>query len=242
LTPSGYTDTVKRGGEKGANGLLLDLNGSLVICQQGDRKIARMNSPLTDPKPVFIPIAKAYHGKRLNSPNDAVYNKNGELYFTDPPYGFEGQDDDPKKELKFNGVYKVKKNGEVVLLIDSLSRPNGIAFMPGYKQLIVSNSDPKKANWYIYDVVGDSLKNARIFYGIGAITKQMKGVPDGLKIDKNGNVFATGPNGAWIFNNKGKLLGRITVPEYTSNIALSADEKTMYITSDMYVLRIKMRD
>ncbi|HTH83501.1 MAG TPA: SMP-30/gluconolactonase/LRE family protein [Mucilaginibacter sp.] len=242
LTPSGYTDTVKRDGEKGANGLLLDNNGNLVICQQGDRQIARMNSSLTDPKPQFIPLAKVYQGKRLNSPNDAAYNHDGELFFTDPPYGFEGQDDDPKKEQHCNGVYKVKKNGDVILLIDTLTRPNGIAFMPGDKQLIVSNSDPKKAYWYIYDVVGDSLKNARVFYSIGAITKKMKGVPDGLKIDKHGNVFATGPNGVWIFNSKGKLLGNIKVPEFTSNIALSADEKTMYITADMYVLRVKMRD
>jgi gluconolactonase len=243
LTPSGYSDTVKRGGEMGSNGLLLDKDGSLVLCQHGNRQLARMDAPLDKPAAKYIPLAKSYKGKKFNSPNDAVYNSNGELFFTDPPYGLEKQTDDPKKEIPFQGVYKVKTTGEVVLITDSLTRPNGIAFLPGEKTLIVANSDPAKPNWYAFDVGdNDVFTNARIFYSAAGSDKSLNGLPDGLKIDKNGNVFATGPGGIWIFNSAGKLLGKLKLPDASSNCAFSPDEKTLYITNDMYVLRLKMRD
>ena len=207
LTPSGYTDSMKRGGEMGSNGLVLDPGGRLVLCQHGNRQMARMNAPVNDPKPSFTTIANNYKGKKFNSPNDAVYNSSGELFFTDPPYGLEKRMDDPKKEIPFQGVYKVKKNGEVIVLVDSLTRPNGIAFMPGEKTLIVSNSDPEKPIWYAFDVKGNALTNARVFYKDADYDSTQKGLPDGLKIDKNGNVFAAGPGGVWIFNKKGKAVG-----------------------------------
>ncbi|TMI82045.1 MAG: SMP-30/gluconolactonase/LRE family protein, partial [Bacteroidetes bacterium] len=125
LTPSGYTDSMKRGGEMGSNGLLLDPSGNLVLCQHGNRQVARMDAGLRDPRPKFISIANNYQGKKFNSPNDAVYNSDGELFFTDPPYGLEKQLQDPKKEISFQGVYKVEKDGKIILLIDSLTRPNG---------------------------------------------------------------------------------------------------------------------
>lgn len=242
LKPSGYTSSVPRGGEIGSNGLTLDKEGRLVLCQDGDRRMSRMNAPLTDPQPKFIPIAENYKGSRFSSPNDATYNSEGELFFTDPPYGLPARsDNDPEKETPWNGVYKVKKNGEVILLIDSLARPNGIAFFPGEKKLLVSNSDPEKPNWYIFDVEGDKLVNGRIFYH--AISEPgMKGLPDGFKIDNQGNVFASGPGGIHIFNRDGKFLGRLRVEEATSNCSLSADQKTLYITNDMQVLRFKMRN
>lgn len=210
LTPSGYTDTIKSGGETGSNGLLLDPNGNLVLCQHGNRQMARMDAPLNQPEAKFITLADKYQGKRLSSPNDAVYNSAGELFFTDPPYGLETQsDDDPKKELPYNGVYKVKTNGEVILLVDSIPRPNGIAFLPGEQQLIIASSDGTNPNWFIYDVNGDSLTNGRLFYNNIAAAKGEPGSPDGLKVDKNGNVFATGPGGIWIFNKEGKVLGKL---------------------------------
>ncbi len=245
LTPSGYTDSIKRDGEMGSNGLTTDNEGNLVLCQHGNRQMARMDAPLDKPEAKFISLANSYNGKKFSSPNDAVYNSKGELFFTDPPYGLETQgDDDPKKELPFNGVYKVKKNGEVILLVDSITRPNGLAFLPGEKKLIIANSDPAKPYWYIYDVgQNDSLQNGKIFYDASAaMGKGVKGLPDGFKIDKNGNVFATGPGGVWIFNSEGKLLGKIKFTESTSNCALSPDEKTLYVTNDMNVLRIKLRD
>ena len=245
LTPSGYTDTVKRGGEMGSNGLTTDNEGNLVLCQHGNRQMGRMDAPLDKPAAVFTSIAATYNGKKFSSPNDAVYNSNGELFFTDPPYGLETHgDDDPKKEIPFNGVYKVKKDGKVVLLLDSITRPNGLAFFPGEKKLLIANSDPAKPYWYLYDVgENDSLQNGKIFFDASAaMGKGVHGLPDGLKIDTKGNVFATGPGGVWIFNSEAKLLGKIKLDGPASNCALSPNEKTLYITNDMKLLRVKLRD
>ena len=244
LKPSGYTGTTPSVcKEPGSNGLTLDKNGNLVLCQHGDRQMGKMDAPLDKPEAKFISLANNYKGKRFSSPNDAVFNSAGELFFTDPPYGLQTQDDtDPKKEIPFNGVYKVKTNGEVILLVDSITRPNGIAFLPGEKKLIVACSDPGKPNWYIFDVQGDSLVNGRIFYSaVNEHAQKVNGLPDGFKVDKNGNVFATGPGGVYIFNSEGKKLGMIKFEESTSNCALSQDEKTLYVTNDMYVVRVKLR-
>lgn len=244
LKPSGYTGaepSVCK--EPGSNGLTFDKSGNLVLCQHGDRQMARMDAPLDKPEAKFISLANNYNGKRFSSPNDAVYNSAGELFFTDPPYGLQTQDDsDSKKEIPFNGVYKVKANGEVILLVDSITRPNGIAFMPGERKLIIACSDPARPNWYIYDVNGDSLTNGKIFYSAAEEAKTMKGLPDGFKVDKNGSIFASGPGGIYIFNSEGRKLGMIRLENSASNCALSADEKTLYITNDMYVLRVKLRD
>jgi gluconolactonase len=242
LKPSGFAGTTTQSKEPGSNGLTLDNEDNLVLCQHGNRQMARMDAPLDKPEAKYITIADKYKGKRFSSPNDAVYSSAGELFFTDPPYGLPLQNDsDPAKEIPFNGVYKVKKNGEVILLTDSITRPNGIAFLPGEKKLIVACSDPDKPNWYVFDIDGDSATNGKIFYSSAGYDKSLKGLPDGFKVDKTGNVFATGPGGVWIFNSEGKPLGKIKLDESTSNVALSPDEKTLYITNDMYVLRFKMR-
>jgi gluconolactonase len=241
LSPSGYTDSVQRGGEMGSNGLLLDPSANLVLCQHGNRQVAKMDADLSDPKSKFTAIANNYQGKKFNSPNDAVYNSAGELFFTDPPYGLEKQLEDPKKEIAFQGVYKVKKDGKIILLTDSLTRPNGIAFLPGERTLIVSNSDPQKPYWYAFDIANDNLTNARIFYKASGYDSTAKGLPDGLKIDKRGNIFATGPGGLYVFNNEGKLLGKMKFSASTSNCAFSPDQKTLYVTNDMNVLRIKLK-
>jgi len=243
LKPSGYTGaTPSESKEPGSNGLTLDKDGNLVLCQHGDRKVSRMDAPIDKPEAKFISLAEKFNGKRLSSPNDLVFNSNNELFFTDPPYGLKTQDDsDPNKEISFNGVYKVKKDGTIILLTDSITRPNGLAFLPGENKLIVACSDPDKPNWYVFDVHGDSLANGKIFFSTAGYDKSWKGLPDGFKIDKNGNVFATGPGGVYIFNSAGKKLGMIRLDDATSNCALSPDEKILYITNDMYVLRIRMR-
>jgi gluconolactonase len=243
LKPSGYTGAMQRGGETGSNGLVLNKDGSLVLCQHGDRRLAMMDAPLDDPKPVFKTIAENYGGKKFNSPNDAAYRSNGDLFFTDPPYGLEKNIDDPLKEIPFQGVYKVNAAGEVKLLVDTITRPNGIAFMPGEKTLIIGNSDTARPYWYRFDLdANDSLINPGIFYDPSDAVKTEGGNPDGLKIDSKGNVYAAGPGGVWIFNSDAKLLGKIKIPGRLSNCALSTDEKTLYITADMNVLRVKMRD
>jgi gluconolactonase len=242
LTPSGYTSDVKRGGEVGSNGLILH-DGKLVLCQHGDRRMAYMDAPLSAPQPKFVTIADKYQGKKINSPNDAVYRSNGDLFFTDPPYGLEKNVDDPLKEIRFQGVYKVTPKGEVTLLVDSITRPNGIGFTPDEKTLIVANSDGAKAVWYMFSVgADDKLTPAGLLYDATEAGKTEKGAPDGFKIDKQGNIFATGPGGIWIFNKDKKLVGKIKLTESASNVALGEDEKTIFITNDMYVLRVKLRD
>lgn len=246
LKPSGYTGTTtSKCKEPGSNGLTLDKEGNLVLCQHGDRQMGKMDAPLDKPLAKYITLANKFEGKRFSSPNDCVYNSSGELFFTDPPYGLQTQDDtDSLKEIKHNGVYKVKKDGSVKLLIDSIPRPNGLAFFPGEKKLLVACSDPALPNWYIYDLNVDTFEidNGQLFYSAAGKGQPEKGLPDGLKIDSKGNVFATGPGGIWIFNSEAKLLGKIKLEEAASNVALSADEKTLYITNDMQVLRVKMRN
>ena len=241
LEPAGYTDTAKRGGFMGPNGLILSNDGKLLICQHGDRRIAIMDAPLNAPQPKFITAAGQYNGKRLNSPNDLCLTAGGDIYFTDPSYGFERGPKDPKKEIVYEGVYKMNKAGKLTLLVDSLEAPNGIAIFPDGKTLLVSNSDGRKRKWYAYDISSDgSLTNARVFYDVSS-EKGMGGC-DGFKIDKAGNVFATGPGGIWIFTKAGKLIGKIKLNGVgAANCALTPDGKTIFITATNYLLRVKMR-
>lgn len=239
LQPSGYTaEEASKSNEQGSNGLALNSAGQLVLCQHGDRRLAIMDAPLDAPQPSFVPVADNFEGKKFNSPNDVAIRKNGDYFFTDPPYGM------PKGEtqqIPFQGVYKVS-NGVVTLLVDSITRPNGIAFMPDEKTVLVANSDPEKAIWYSFDLTADGMfTNAKIFHDATEAAKGENGLPDGLKVDQQGNVFATGPGGVWIFNREGKILGKIKIPAATANCALSPDEKILYMTADSHLLRLKMR-
>jgi len=242
LSPSGYTGTKARGGELGSNGLGINNNGQLVICQDGDRVVSVMDAPLNKPKPKFIKIASSYKGKKFDSPNDLAFLANGDIYFTDPPYGLEKNVDDPLKEAPYQGVYRIGKNGKITMLTDTLSRPNGIAFFPGGKTILISNSDATKPFWYAYDIDKNGLfTHGRIFYSSLAASKTASGMPDGMKITRAGIVFATGPGGIWVFNKSGKLLGKMLFNDLTSNVALSGDEKTLYVTSNHRVLQVDLR-
>ncbi len=148
LKPSGYSGTEPfTGPEPGSNGLTFDREGHLILCQHGDRRIARLDAPGK-----LTALADKYEGKRLNSPNDVVVHSSGAIYFTDPPYGLPGRWDDPKKELPFQGVYRRATDGTVTLLTKELYAPNGLAFSPDEKTLYVAQSDPKKAIWMAYPV------------------------------------------------------------------------------------------
>lgn len=240
LNHSGYTGSVPRGGEPGSNGLTLTNEGQLVLCQHGDRRVALLTSSWKEPKPEFKTIADNYQGKKFDSPNDLVFDKQGNLFFTDPPYGLLKHDKDSSKQIPFQGVYKVKSDGTVILLVDSLTRPNGIALSPDEQTLYVANSDPAKPMWYSFKIKGDSLTEAKVFY-TAPVGEGEKGLPDGFRVDKKGNLFATGPGGIWIFSPEGKALGRIKLPEATANCAFSSDGKTLYATSDMYLLRVMLQ-
>ena len=202
LKPSGYTGTAKfEGREPGSNGLAFNKAGELLLCMHGDRRLARLDR---DGK--FVTLADKYMGKRLNSPNDLVFHSNGDLYFTDPPYGLPKIEKDPAKELDFQGVYRRKPTGELTLLTKEMTRPNGIGLSPDERTLYVANSDPAQAIWKAFPVKEDgTLGEGKVIHDATEDVKAGKpGLPDGLKVDQKGNVFATGPNGVFVFDPAGK--------------------------------------
>ena len=243
LKPAGFGGENFEGKEPGSNGLTLDEEGQLVLCQHGDRRIARMTAPLDNPAPEYETIVGTYEGKRLNSPNDLAYHSNGDLYFTDPPYGLPGGANSEAKELDFQGVYRYSEdNDALTLLTDELSRPNGIGFSPDGNTLYVANSDPQRAIWMAYDVTDDgNVENGRVFYDATEKVGEEKGLPDGFAVHSSGNIFATGPGGVWIFTPEGEHLGTLKTGQATANCTFNADESYLYITADMYLMRVAMK-
>lgn len=238
LKPSGYTGQVPRGGEPGSNGLLLDSVGRLVLCQHGDRRIVRL-----DPDGLWTPLVERYRGKRFNSPNDAVFKSNGDLYFTDPPYGLAGKERESLGELGFCGVYRLSVRSGVTLLTDRMTRPNGIAFSPDEKTLYVAQSDPRQPVWMAFDVQSDgTLDEGRVFFDAADWLEQgLKGLPDGMTVDAAGNLFATGPGGVNVFSPDGTFLGRINTGVATANCCFGDDGSVLYITADMFLCRIRTK-
>lgn len=237
IKPSGYTGIAPYGKEPGSNGLTVDSLGQLVSCEHGDRRVARL-----DWNGGKRTLADAYEGKRLNSPNDLVYRRStGDLYFTDPPYGLPTQsDEDPRKEQPFNGVYKVSPDGKITLLVRDMTRPNGLAFSPDEKTLYVAQSDRAQAIWNAFPVKDDgTLGERRLFADVTELAKTLEGLPDGLKVDRAGHLFATGPGGVLVYTPDGTRLGRIETGQATANCAWGDDGSTLYITANTLLLRIK---
>ncbi len=239
LKPSGYTGIMPYGEEPGSNGLIINNLGLLVSCEHGDRRVAAMPLELGGKRT----LADNFQGKRFNSPNDVVQKSNGDYYFTDPPYGMPKKEKDPSRETELFGVYRISKNGTVSLIIKDLTRPNGLAFSPDEKILYVAQSDPDRAYLMSYPVLADGkVGKGKILFDATPMVKQgMKGLPDGLKIDKKGNIFTTGPGGVLVISPEGKLLGRIETGESTANCAFGNDGSTLYITADMYLLRLQTK-
>ncbi|XQW83455.1 SMP-30/gluconolactonase/LRE family protein [Thalassotalea piscium] len=243
LSEAGATGLFKGDYSAGSNGLLLNPKGELVLFQQGDRRVAVMKSSLDHPLSNFETLASKYQNNRLNSPNDGVFSSNGDLYFTDPPYGLDNVMEDAHKELLFQGVYLLKADGSLILLDDSLSFPNGVALSKDEKSLIVSVSDAKKAQWIAYHVKRDgTLEDKRVFYDATDLVgkKREQGLPDGLAVHSSGVIFATGPGGVNIFSQEGKLLAKIRTGKITSNCSLTSDEQTLYCTAIDTVLSIPL--
>jgi gluconolactonase len=251
LQPSGYKGPLPYGGpEPGTNGMTLDARGRLTAAGHAQRDIIRFESLTPNPQQTIL--ADSYQGKRLNSPNDLVYKSDGSLYFTDPPYGLRTQSDkDPDKQLKVNGVYRIPHaltqkpgsepaRGELQLLISDLPRPNGIAFSPDEKYLYVDNSQPKK-QWMRYTVKPDgTVTDAKLLLDVTPDNRP--GVPDGMKVDSEGNIYSAGPGGIWIISPAGKALGTILVPGRTSNTAWGGpDHKTLYITGSEGIFRVHLK-
>lgn len=251
LQPSGYQGTAPYGGrEPGSNGMTLDARGRLTVAGHAQRDVYRFES--LNPHGTITVLADTFQGKRLNSPNDLVYRSDGSLYFTDPPYGLRTQNDnDPAKELKVNGVYRIPHalehkagaapdRGALQLLISDLPRPNGIAFSPDEKYLYVDNSEPKKI-WMRYRVLPDgNLTDAKLLYDATADSRV--GGPDGMKVDEQGNIYSAGPGGVWVFTPEGKPLGTLLIPERVSNVAWSgSDHRTLYITASKSIYRVRLK-
>jgi len=215
----------------GSNGMAEAPDGSVWMVQHGARRIVRVA-----PDHTLTPVVSTFEGKRFNSPNDLVFAKDGSMYFTDPPYGLAKQDDDPAKEITFNGVYRFA-NGRLQALVRDLARPNGLAFSPDFKTLYVNNSDPAKNLVMRYDVAEDgTLGNGRVF---ADLTSKVDGLADGLKVDAKGNVYTSGPGGVWVLSPEGKHLGTIEPPEVPANCGWGDDGKTLYMTAVTGVYRIR---
>jgi gluconolactonase len=217
----------------GSNGVTLDREGRIVFAAHGDRAVVRIEK--NGQRTV---LADRYEGKRLNSPNDLVYKADGALYFTDPPFGLRKRDEDPKKELTFDGVYLLK-DGKLQLLDKTFTAPNGIALAPGEKYLYVDDSAKKLIMRFDVQSNG-TISNGKTFIDMNS--DQAPGVPDGMKVDQNGNVYCTGPGGVWIMSPEGKHLGTVKAPEIPANLAFGdSDGKTLYLTARMGLYRIRLK-
>jgi gluconolactonase len=253
MRPSGWNEAEPfKGKEPGSNGMTLDSRMRLTVAGHARRNVWRLET--MNAKGKITVLADKFEGKRLNSPNDLVYKRDHSLYFSDPPYGLETQsDDDPNKELKINGVYRLDDAvthapgappdpAKLHLLISDLSRPNGLAFSPDEKYLYVNCSDPKKKVWMRYVVQADgSVADPKLIADVSDDPRD--GSPDGMKVDQKGNIYSTGPGGIWIFSANLEHLGTIDIPERTGNLGWGGqDGKTLYImaSNNVYSMRLKI--
>jgi gluconolactonase len=250
MHPSGYEGSEPYGGpEPGSNGMTLDPEGRVAVAGHARRNVWRLES--VDPKAQITVLADSFQGKKLNSPNDLVYKSDGSLYFTDPPYGLPTQgDSDPLKEQTVNGVYRIAdarqhkagappENDKLQLIIKDIKRPNGIAFSPDEKYLYIAESGDKV--WLRYKVQPDgSVTDGQTF--LDAKTDSTPGVPDGMRVDKKGNIYSAGPGGVWIISPEGKHIGTIKVPEVVGNVAWGdKDGKTLYIVASTSVFKVRTK-
>ena len=217
----------------GSNGLTLDREGRLILMEHGYRRVSRLeaNGERTT-------LIDNYRGNRLNSPNDVAWHSNGWLYFTDPPYGMPGLENDPARELNYNGIYRLSPKGEIQLLERYQTRPNGLVFSPDEETLYVANSDAQNKVWYAYTVIHGIIGNPRIFYDVN--DQSSEGAADGMKVDTEGNLFATGPGGVWVFDPDGTHLGTIKPAEVPANVAWGDDGSTLYMTARTGLYRVQL--
>lgn len=238
LKPSGYTGPAATGREQGSNGLTLDNDGNILACQHGDRQVARYIRR----RGHFEPLATNFQGLRLNSPNDLALRSNGDIYFTDPPYGLEKGAEDPRRELTYQGVYRISRRGRVTLLTKDLTRPNGIALSPDEKTLYVAVSDPARAHYMAFPLDASGMIGpGRILFDATPLVASRKGLPDGIKVDIKGNLWGTGPGGVLVITPDGRHLGTINPGHATANCAWGGDGGTLYLTADKYLCRVRTR-
>ena len=235
LTKSGYTgENIGEYGQPGSNGLAIDPEGRLTICQHGNRRVVRIER-----NGVTTVVADRFESGRLNSPNDLVYRSDGALFFTDPPFGLPKFHDDPRREQPHFGVYSVR-NGRIQLVGTDFRGPNGLAFSPNEKFLYVGNWDEKKKVVFRYPVKADAtLGKGELFFDMTAASGN--DAIDGIKVDQRGNLYVSGPGGLWILAPDGKHLGTLRGPEHPHNMAWGdADTHTLYLTAETGIYRLRL--
>ncbi|MEL7338786.1 MAG: SMP-30/gluconolactonase/LRE family protein, partial [Planctomycetota bacterium] len=240
LTPSGYTGNTYYGLEPGSNGLTLNRKGQLLACEHGDRRVSVLTTD--GGKRTLV---DNYQGKRLNSPNDLVVKSDGTIYFTDPPYGLPKRADDKRRELDFCGVYQLSTDGRLTLLTKELQRPNGIGLSPDERTLYVAQSDPKRAIWMAFDLSDGKgpLPPGRLILDVtDRVGDQHPGLPDGMTVDKRGNIWGSGPGGIYVFTPTGEQLGRLVTGDRTSNCTFGPDQKVLYMTVNHRLCRVRLAD
>lgn len=242
LEHSGYTNKVEGDYPLGSNGLLLNSAQQLVLFQQGDRRVAIMDSDLINPKAKYSTLVGDYLGQRFNSPNDGIFDSKGNLYFTDPPYGLKNKINDVRKQLDFQGIYKVTPQGSLTLLDKTVEFPNGISLSPDEKTLYVGVSDPLNPIWLAYDVdTNGNLNNKKVLLNATQYKKvDEHGVPDGMSVHSSGVIFATAPGGVWLITPQGKVIAKIHTGQKAANCTLTKDEKTLFITAQNTLLKVEL--
>ena len=238
IEPSGYSGKVPTSKKDGSNGLILNSKNELLVCMHGDREIAKLTKWGSGE---FETVINKFQGKLFNSPNDMVFTKNGDLIFTDPPYGLKNRNSDKLKELKINGVYKLTTDGEVTLLVDNLTYPNGVALSNDDKIMYVNVSDSSNPRIMAYDIDKETINNERIFFDGRKLAEKNVGLFDGIKIHPDGTIFSTGPGGVLIINKDGTHLGTIKTVERTANCAFDSAYEYLYMTTDMFLTRVKLK-
>jgi gluconolactonase len=232
---SGYTGTAPFAGrEPGSNGLAVDADGCLWLCQHGDRRIARLAADGS-----FETLVDRIDGRRLNSPNDLLLAPNGDLWFTDPPFGLPGQFTDPGRELPFAGVWRRTPDGATTPMLEDLRGPNGLALSPDNRVLYVSDADPQAPKWWRCELRDGRVAERRVLLDAAKWRDVRPGFPDGMKVDAEGNLFACGPGGLYVFHPDGTLLGTLQLGVATSNCAFGGDGRTLFVTADHTVLCLR---
>lgn len=234
---SGYAGAdIAEYGQPGSNGLTLDPQGRLTVNEHGNRRVTR-----TEKDGSMTVLADRFDGRRLNSPNDLVYRSDGTLYFTDPPFGLPRFGDDPRKELPYSGVYSIYK-GKLQLLTKELSGPNGIALSSDEKYLYVGNWDESRVVVMRYEARGDgTLANGQVFFDMTPALDKERNAIDGIKVDKEGNLYVSGPGGLWVISAAGKRLGLIIAPKHIHNMAWGdQDGKTLYLCARTALYRMRL--
>lgn len=224
--------------EPGANGLVIEPAGTLLMCDHGNRSLSRVDLA-TRRKTIVV---DRFEGRRFNSPNDLVIHRSGAVYFTDPPYGLEGMNESPVKELAHNGVYRLAPDGAVTLIEDALSFPNGVALSPDHGTLYVAVSDPEGPVVMAYelDEAGGARSSRMLFDAAPLMGPDAPGLPDGLKVDARGRIFTTGPGGVLVLTPAGELLGVIDTGRATANCAFGPGGASLFMTADDRLTRVAL--